>query len=923
MFKFEVVAAGVLYIQSLNKYIVFSLPDPLPSPIMPPPQGPYNYGLPLVRHSLKDFVVRAKDLSRDNVDDALYQDFLLTGVYSEDGVRTQAFLDPLSDHVQPQEPLNISRDYDSLLGICADIVVTCDLSMFAIPHPTFALKSSIHVKYDVIINDVEESLDYHKIPNFELGRFGPRHHIHAFFPLLAVSQRRNGSSPHQLTRRERQIIYEHGIRPAIEFLLGDQVSEWPATLETEEIRAKKHLGGYAFATKVIPSEVVEPLAQIIRGFIQSDPELSAADRAWASDIFFLHTVRGTKNVTSHRVEVGATHQALEDFLASSHLPPDLMSRGTWYIDVAIEIISASNRSLQWVASKHSNLVQEFLVTEPRHAQRITSIGSSKYAIDVSSHITGLAGMRCSPGVLGQGQYQCKYVQLYTTDKAVVYNIDYGHHAKFLTTKEAMADRQPAPTISGLHTIYEQATTSNPSHARAEMRVPLQFATRALVFLDSAALRSGLCSFDTADWWSFRSHRLTAASQVLSLQASGIPQLRTTPQALALTAACVWLINGLHARPDDHRASRRLMDAVLPVTEENEVESSAIAYRSSLPRVRTVARSDREEGDPDEEEEQEEEEEEDEEEYVIGVAHNPFGVVFFRYILFVDDDVEVPRFHVNGPELPESAYGPLFSMSLAQVKDKYSPTGMVPKSMLLGKRVTTNKRPSTLYVQQTDTPAAQPFDFAAPHRLVPPDVVDAGHDMDDAETPPPPESLNDFATSLLCQFVVDVIGRSPNPRGATNSSYVKLTADERQSVTEEIFNTPILSDIFRSVAYKYGSREDFDKAYYWLFPPRGVKIADNIQNYPSCPYFKRWMMFANDPRTSPASVDEARRAIVERLRSWAWIPDASQDRMWPTSTHKAFTRVPPALDARGKQAPAPRILLRATTKVEFVEDDEDE
>ncbi|KAG6818435.1 hypothetical protein H0H93_005013 [Arthromyces matolae] len=885
---------------------------------MNPP--PYNNGLPLVRHSLTDFLAHARHLVQEDSDNSEYIQFVLTGVYNDHGLRTQAFVDPLVNHVLPSEPLNISRDYDSLLGICDNIVITCDLSMFAVPHPNFSLRSSIHVKWEgTTAEGLDESIEFHKIPNFELGKFGPRHHIHAFFPKLATSQRRKGANPHQLTRRERELLYKHGIRPAIQYLLGNQASEWPATVETEEIRAKRYRGGYSFLTKVIPKEVVRYLSASIKHFISSDDTLSPEDKEWACSIMYLHTVRGTKNVTSHRVDHHAAHLALIEFLDDSHLPYNLSEVGRWYIDVAIEVISARDRSLQWVASSHANVLEELLSVESEHARRITSIGSSKYALDISSHLTALAGMRCTPGVLAEGPYECKYVQLYTTDKAVVYNIDAGHHAKFLTTKEAMADTQPAPTIHGLHTIYEEARSNNPSHARAEMRVPIDYATDVLVFLDTNVLRNALCSFETKKWWALRLHRIAAASQVLSLQATTEkPQFRTTPQALALTAACVWLVNGLHARPDDGRASRRLMDAILPVTEEHDIEPSAVAYRSSLPRVRTLPRFDREDGDPDEaEEEEEEEEEDDDDDYVIGVPHNPFGLVFFRTLIFVD----VPRFHVNGPELPESAYWSLFSMSLPQLQHKFAPTGMVDKSMLVGKRVTTNKVKLPLYNRQTDTPPSQPFTFAAPTRFVPAPAVDEGPDIEDAETPPPAQSINDFATDLLCQFVIDVLGKSPSPRGAANSSYIKLTAAERHSATDEVFKNPVLSDIFRSVAYKSGTPRDWDRALSWLFPARGVEISNNVQNYPNCPYFTKWMTFANDPRSTPVDVDQTRKALVKRIKTWTWIPDACQDKMWPTATQPGFTRAPPAQGARGKPSPAPRILIRANARVEFLEDAE--
>lgn len=42
-----------------------------------------------------------------------------------------------------------------------------------------------------------------------------------------------------------------------------------------------------------------------------------------------------------------------------------------------------------------------------------------------------------------------------------------------------------------------------------------------------------------------------------------------PESLLLTAACLWLTNSLHARPEDGPAACELMRAVLPITEADE------------------------------------------------------------------------------------------------------------------------------------------------------------------------------------------------------------------------------------------------------------------------------------------------------------------------------------------------------------------
>jgi len=57
--------------------------------------------------------------------------------------------------------------------------------------------------------------------------------------------------------------------------------------------------------------------------------------------------------------------------------------------------------------------------------------------------------------------------------------------------------------------------------------------------------------------------------VFSLQEAGLLHHWFMPESLLLTAACLWLINSLHAQPEDGPAAHKLMRAVLPITEADE------------------------------------------------------------------------------------------------------------------------------------------------------------------------------------------------------------------------------------------------------------------------------------------------------------------------------------------------------------------
>lgn len=346
-------------------------------------------------------------------------------------------------------------------------------------------------------------MPYHKIPNFELGNFGSRHQLHVFFPDLWSSDRAKGRTPHQTSETERSLWYEHGFRPAIINLLGANIaSEWPATVETERIRAQRRGGALAWGTKMIAKDAVEGLADRIRYELDSS-NLAPHDIAWARGFFILHTIRGAKHSSFHQATPAQAQFYLDEFIWTdgklSHEVPEV---GNWFIDVAIEISSSmpDPHCLQWMTSTHNVVLQQALRISDENATRLSDITSSQYSRDLSSHLTALSGFRVTPGKRGEGDYQAKYVQAYTTDKSVVYNPDSGHHAKFLTMKDAMGDTQPPKTVDGIYTIYEAALESNSSNARLEMRVPFEFATTALLEFDPDLLQSCLCSYTRQEWW---------------------------------------------------------------------------------------------------------------------------------------------------------------------------------------------------------------------------------------------------------------------------------------------------------------------------------------------------------------------------------------------------------------------------------------
>jgi hypothetical protein len=138
---------------------------------------------------------------------------------------------------------------------------------------------------------------------------------------------------------------------------------------------------------------------------------------------------------------------------------------------------------------------------------------------------------------------------------------------------------------------------------------------------------------------FKVARLLAIAETLALQAKGTSHSRVKRDALLLTAACVWLVNGLRERPDDGPSWRSLMYAVLPIGVEDDVD---LAYGVTM---------------------------QDEDELYTGTPYYPYGVIFLRQLHLGKGD-SAPRMKKGGPFLPLPAIQDLFGETEESLKYRY-------------------------------------------------------------------------------------------------------------------------------------------------------------------------------------------------------------------------------------------------------------
>jgi hypothetical protein len=255
-----------------------------------------------------------------------------------------------------------------------------------------------------------------------------------------------------LSKKEKTEFYEHVLRLAVQSQIPHCASDWPASYVTEIFQAQKQTGHLAYQTKVIPTWHIDGLVDDMHLNVL----LNAVD--WAKDFFFLHTIRGTKHGTQHAINAEAAHLALQEYLKESSVTEGRMSEGKWWVDVGLEFSSRDNCCLQWKTSSHYHLVRGFLNISQEHASCITRTGSSKYAHNFSSHLPAVSGCRIEPGAQAKGPYKAVYFHMYTTEKALTYNLEGGHYGKAIMMDKAMSKDQPPNFVASLLTLYEEAIT---------------------------------------------------------------------------------------------------------------------------------------------------------------------------------------------------------------------------------------------------------------------------------------------------------------------------------------------------------------------------------------------------------------------------------------------------------------------------------
>ncbi|KAJ8584373.1 hypothetical protein M405DRAFT_845212 [Rhizopogon salebrosus TDB-379] len=778
----------------------------------------------------------------------------LTGMDTATGI--QYSMEPTRNAIAARTLVSIVRDYDSLISFTDWIPIISDLFIYPVTNPVDTLKAQLHLKVPMRINSnrLLQAVFPHLVPNICLGVAGIRTKLRIFFPALYDPK----NTDVELTKEQKAAIYEDGLRPCLDALNPETLTNWPVNYNGALTRATKRNGQVQYSTRPFPANMVERFGyDLTRTLVEAHP--------WARDMLYMIQVQGVKEANQH---IPDDERAASNTIRNlvSDLDARLLHERHCWIDVGLEL-SQKGFAYQWRTDCHSRLMNHFTSMTMAQAAQYVGGSSRHYSKDISATLMHLSGFRASFALHNEDPV---YMQAYTTDKALIYQLDGGRHGLAISGAQALKGTPPE-FMDKIYDVYFDARDTHDCAARLELRVQAAYATTTALTIPMDVIRESLCVFERGDWWQWRLVRLIGLSRTLTLQNQGGGQLRVSPNALALTAGVVWLTNALHSRPDNGSAARDLMCTVLPLTRDYQQDMLQIQPRQELMDL----------GD------------------MLPVCQ--FGAYFLRDIIW-PPTADVPRMR-HGQMMRNSTFKFFFGLDYEGLRRKHLPPAFIPRSTLPETRVRTQKGYSKRH--RVDEPEPIPI-FEELNFQMPVAQQDAGEDIPWEERLDLPPDLEEGLSVLLTkhwnQFCSDLLQKCGNLKGQPLAeSHCRLSAEERQHVNDAVYKDMNLAMVFHRVQWKKVTGQAWKDAFDIFFSPRSAPLLVQPQNFSSMQYWTDW--YDMKQRLPPSDFDAMRNKFWILFKELQWVPKPHKDRLWKYTPNNDFTTWPV-----GYNSHAPHIIV---------------
>jgi hypothetical protein len=408
----------------------------------------------------------------------------------------------------------VTRDFDSLMGVSKGLDLNgIALGLFTVPKYTETLTKDIHCSFTfadpspTVLNARGPAplitVPVHRVPNFALGKLGPRGKVCVLLPALYNPQSKDRRIPSDIVEQ----WYNKVVRPTFIGLFPDKGATLDASYSNALTRLRNATtGALTFTTTDIAEEMVSSFARhLLENAIASNVPAF-------TNLHFYIEFRGEKNRTSHAL--GDADAAVDKLaVLTGHLGIRTRTSDPFWIDVAATVSPRDRSILMAKQSMHRNML-EYFFPEASLSQITRVLQSPNYHTDYFAQLYDIAGFRALPGSATQFN-RAQWISVYSTAKNFHYSLArnifswrngndlHPTHPKGMskwiqdieTICKALRDAAENPD-----TPLDSDETRMTGGVRMELRVRLKDALSTFAHLPHAVYSSWIVKLDAKMYW---------------------------------------------------------------------------------------------------------------------------------------------------------------------------------------------------------------------------------------------------------------------------------------------------------------------------------------------------------------------------------------------------------------------------------------
>ncbi|KAJ6487532.1 hypothetical protein DFH09DRAFT_1105856 [Mycena vulgaris] len=513
--------------------------------------------------TLSDFLAEVATLRRavvagGNVLDAPYKkldqpalrrllDFVNSGHYTpgpDDARPPSALILVVDEPLPPGGDVDpeIFRDVDSIIVIKTDFPWEAEYGVFTL-WPSPAAMGHLHTQAEF---DDENGDRVSRDPGQDYGLWwgscGPsaRYALYIMLPQFA-----DGAAGPPTDLAVSTALYGFLVK-AIKYYEPERAAGLAPNYESEKKRAQGFVGSarQSKSTKLVSAEHGSSVANYVMNKLR--------DLEWGRGAYFLLQIRGVKDITRVRSNDTVRTQILQ-------LLVNVASEDAYvWVDVGLEVHPPPGFGVLPRRDSHQELVELLLHITPEQWAQCKSP-----SLDVWAGISSVAGGRWSFAANPVTAARISYIQLYTTDKAALYNASTRSKVPTLAGMQVLKLTDAEDRISQVTEVYrvllEWHRAKTPIVLRLEARVPLAHAVDVfpLADIDLELLRNQIFVLPAENIWAWRLNRTMGLSLLFRMVADADRPARKDTFAVMLVATAVYLYNSLNRTPPNNQHDRDL------------------------------------------------------------------------------------------------------------------------------------------------------------------------------------------------------------------------------------------------------------------------------------------------------------------------------------------------------------------------------